>query len=220
MDAEQFSYLWKGVVLGMQAGFAPGPVTTLLITESLLHGRRAGMKIAFVPVLTDTPVICLVIPLLYYLTFDATAIIGVISMVGAILLCGLGYESLTVTEDRYARGEAPRVSLLRAIGVNFFNPNLYIYWIAICGPLCVAALRTGYSTMFLFLVAFYVSITSVKIGVSLAVGSVRRSLNLRVIVWINRLLGLAMFLFAMMFFGQGFRLLMGDSTVRSGSATP
>ncbi|MDR2756119.1 MAG: LysE family transporter [Planctomycetaceae bacterium] len=207
MDMEYFSFLWKGILLGIHAGISPGPVTTLLVTESLLHGSRAGMKIAFVPVLTDIPVICIVIFLLYYLTFDATIVIAVISMIGALILCGLSYENFSVTESRYERGEIVRVSLLKAVGMNFFNPNLYIYWITICGPLAVSGLHHGWSTMFSFLITFYISITSVKLGLSLAVGSVRHTLNLKVIVWLNRVLGAAMLLFAILFFWQGFQII-------------
>ncbi|MDR2441138.1 MAG: LysE family transporter [Planctomycetaceae bacterium] len=214
MDMEYFSFLWKGILLGIHAGISPGPVTTLLVTESLLHGSRAGMKIAFIPVLTDIPVICIIIPLLYYLTFDATVVIAVISMIGALILCGLSYESFSVTESRYEQGEVARVSLLKAVGMNFFNPNLYLYWITICGPLAVSGLSRGWATMFSFLIMFYVSITLVKLGLSLAVGSVRHSLNLKVIVWINRLLGAAMLLFAILFFRQGFQILISEITVR------
>ncbi|MDR2116272.1 MAG: LysE family transporter [Planctomycetaceae bacterium] len=213
MDMDYFSFLWKGVLLGIHAGISPGPVTTLLVTESLLHGSRAGMKIAFVPVLTDTPVICIIIPLLYYLTFDATIIIAVISMIGALILCGLSYESFSVTESRYERGEVARVSLWKAVGMNFFNPNLYIYWITICGPLAVSGLHYGWATMFSFLIMFYISITSVKLGLSWTVGSVRHSLNLKVIVWINRCLGVAMLLFALLFFWQGCQILTGETTI-------
>jgi threonine/homoserine/homoserine lactone efflux protein len=210
MDAENFSYFWKGILLGVHAGISPGPVTTLLVTESLLHGRRAGMRIAFVPVLTDIPVIGVIIPLLYYLTFDASAVIGVISMVGAVILCGLSYESFSVTESRYERGKVVRISLLKAVGVNFFNPNLYLYWITICGPLAVSALSHGWAVMLLFLVTFYISITSIKLLLSLAVGSVRHTLNLKVIIWINRFLGAAMLLFAILFFYQGLQKLVNS----------
>jgi threonine/homoserine/homoserine lactone efflux protein len=97
--------------------------------------------------------------------------------------------------------------------MNFFNPNLYIYWITICGPLAVSGLYRGWATMFLFLATFYISITSVKLGLSLTVGSVRHSLNLKVIVWINRFLGAAMLLFALLFFRQGFQMLTGEITI-------
>ncbi|MDR0703781.1 MAG: LysE family transporter [Planctomycetaceae bacterium] len=203
MDAESFSYFWKGILLGIHAGISPGPVTTLLITESLLHGQRAGMRIAFVPVLTDIPVIGVIIPLLYYLTFDTSAVIGVISMVGALILGRLSYESFSVTESRYERGEVARISLLKAVGVNFFNPNLYLYWITICGPLAVSAFSHSWAVMFLFLITFYISLTLIKLLLSLTVGSVRHTLNLKVIIGINRFLGAAMLLFAILFFYQG-----------------
>jgi threonine/homoserine/homoserine lactone efflux protein len=210
MDIESFSFLWKGILLGLHAGISPGPVTTLLITESLLHGRRAGMRIAFVPVLTDLPVIGVIIPLLYYLTFDALAVIGIISMVGAVILCGLSYESLSVTESRYEQGKVARISLLKAVGVNFFNPNLYLYWITICGPLAVSALSYGWSILLLFLITFYISITSVKLLLSWTVGSVRHTLNLKVIIGINRVLGMAMLVFAILFFYQGLQKLVSS----------
>lgn len=206
----------NGALLGLQAGLAPGPVLTLILAESIRHGRRAGMKLALVPLLTDWPIIAVVVPLLYYLTFDATAIIGVISMVGALFLCYLGYESVSVTRDQFVRGDAPRISLPRAVAVNFFNPNLYIYWIGICGPICVTALRNfGGPGLAVFLIAFYVSITLGKIGVSLAVGSVRQSLNVRMILWVNRLLGVMMWGFALLFFWQGYQLFTQETTVRA-----
>jgi hypothetical protein len=67
--------------------------------------------------------------------------------------------------------------------------------------------------MFLFLTTFYVSITLVKLSLSLAVGSVRQRLNLKVIVWINRILGVAMLFFAILFFRQGLQMLMGKTTI-------
>jgi threonine/homoserine/homoserine lactone efflux protein len=197
----------------MHAGFAPGPVSTLLMTESLRHGRRAGIRIAFVPVLTDLPVVAVAIPLLYYLTFSAATAVGIFSMTGSFFLAYLGYESLSVTRSQFERGEVPKVSLIRAVGINFFNPNLYIYWIAVCGPICVTALHLGFGTLFLFLISFYISITSVKIGVALTVGSVRRKLNLTVIIWINRLLGAVMILFAALFFYQGWLFLSGKKSI-------
>jgi hypothetical protein len=47
----------------------------------------------------------------------------------------------------------------------------------------------------------------------LAVGSVRQRLNLKVIVWINRILGVAMLFFAILFFRQGLQMLMGKTTI-------
>jgi len=210
MELETSTYVWKAILLGIHAGMAPGPVTTILVTQSLLHGRRAGAKIAFVPVLTDIPIVALVIPALYYLTHGFGIVIALISIVGACLLCHLGYESLLVTASHFQKKDIPPISLLRAIGINFFNPNLYIYWLTICGPLSVSALRTGgFVTMLLFIGVFFLCITSAKLVVAFLFGSVRHSLDLRLIIWINRLLGIALFFFAASFLWQGYKILVG-----------
>jgi threonine/homoserine/homoserine lactone efflux protein len=207
MATETFSYVWMATLLGIQAGFSPGPVTTMIITQSLLHGRRAGAKMALVPVLTDIPVVCIVIPTFYYLTIGLDGVIAVISIVGACLLCWLGYESLSVTASRFQKSDVPTLSLPRAVGINFFNPNLYIYWLTICGPLCASALRINFATLFLFIGVFYICMTSVKLGMALVFGNARKSLNWLVIVWINRLLGVAMFCIAATFFWKGYTIL-------------
>jgi small neutral amino acid transporter SnatA (MarC family) len=61
--------------------------------------------------------------------------------------------------------------------------------------------------MFFFIGVFYVSITSSKLIMAIALGSVRRSLNWQIIIWINRLLGVAMFCFAASFFWKGVKIL-------------
>jgi threonine/homoserine/homoserine lactone efflux protein len=207
MDSETFSYIWKAALLGIQAGVSPGPVTTMIISQSLLHGRRAGAKMALVPILTDIPVVVIAIPALYFLTTGQDSVIAVISIIGACLLCWLGYESLSVTAARFQQNDVPVLSLPRAVGINFFNPNLYIYWLTICGPLCVEALRISFATLFLFIGIFYVGMTSVKLVMALFFGNVRKSLNCQVIVWINRLLGVALFCLAASFFWKGYTFL-------------
>ncbi|MBT4876955.1 MAG: LysE family translocator, partial [Desulfobacula sp.] len=42
-------YLTIGMVLGLSAGLAPGPLLTLVISETLLHDIRAGIKVAMAP---------------------------------------------------------------------------------------------------------------------------------------------------------------------------
>jgi threonine/homoserine/homoserine lactone efflux protein len=129
------------------------------------------------------------------------------SIIRACLLCYLGYESLSVTASQFQQNKAPSISLFRAVGVNFFNPNLYIYWLTICGPLSVSALHVSFATMLLFIGVFFLSITSAKLGIALALGSVRQSLNLKVIIWINRLLGIVMLVIAATFFWKGWSIL-------------
>ena len=49
--------LLTGVIFGLSAGFAPGPLLTLVITQTLKHNIKEGVKVALAPLLTDLPII-------------------------------------------------------------------------------------------------------------------------------------------------------------------
>ena len=42
-----------GLLLGAPSGLAPGPMLLLIISETLRHGKRAGLKVACIPLFTD-----------------------------------------------------------------------------------------------------------------------------------------------------------------------
>jgi len=46
-------------VLSVSAGFAPGPLLTLVISETLQHDIKSGVKVALAPIITDLPIIIL-----------------------------------------------------------------------------------------------------------------------------------------------------------------
>jgi len=51
------NFLGIGLILGLSAGFAPGPLLTLVISETLQHDLKAGVKVALAPIITDLPII-------------------------------------------------------------------------------------------------------------------------------------------------------------------
>ena len=57
----EISFLASGVVFGLSAGLSPGPLLTLVISETLKHGTRSGIKVALAPLITDTPIVMLAI---------------------------------------------------------------------------------------------------------------------------------------------------------------
>ena len=56
MDLQVIDYFGKGTLLGLAAGFSPGPLTVLVIGETLRHGLRSGLQVAIAPILTDIPI--------------------------------------------------------------------------------------------------------------------------------------------------------------------
>ena len=49
--------LSAGLLLEVPSGIAPGPVLVLIISGTLGHGIRADTKVAYIPLLTDAPVV-------------------------------------------------------------------------------------------------------------------------------------------------------------------
>lgn len=48
-DDKMIYYLTFGSILGLSAGMSPGPLFALVISETIAHDIRAGIKVALVP---------------------------------------------------------------------------------------------------------------------------------------------------------------------------
>ncbi len=46
-------YLITGITFGFVAGISPGPLLALVISETIKHNHKEGIKIALSPLLTD-----------------------------------------------------------------------------------------------------------------------------------------------------------------------
>ncbi len=51
------SALLVGAMFGLSAGFAPGPLLTLVVTQTLQYSVREGIRVSMAPLITDVPII-------------------------------------------------------------------------------------------------------------------------------------------------------------------
>ena len=51
------TFLLSGILLGLSGGLTPGPLLTLVVSETLCHDIEAGIKVALAPLITDTPIV-------------------------------------------------------------------------------------------------------------------------------------------------------------------
>ncbi len=86
-------FLTIGTVLGLSAGFAPGPLLTLVISETLQHDIKSGVKVALAPIITDLPIIILTLFILSKLS-NFHNILGIISLAGGLFILSMGYKSM------------------------------------------------------------------------------------------------------------------------------
>jgi threonine/homoserine/homoserine lactone efflux protein len=203
---ETSSIFTTGIVLGLSAGLSPGPLMTLVIAETLKQGMAAGVRIAVAPLITDVPIIAG--SLLLLATFaHAMVFVGSVALLGGLFIAWLGYENIRFN-GAVTGPSPPGASQLRTgIIANLLNPNPYVFWLTVGGPLLLKAGRTGAVAPAFFLVLFYGCLVGSKIGVAAVVGRSRHFLQSTAYIWIIRSLGILLMAFAGFFFKEGLRYL-------------
>lgn len=199
-------FLTLGLVLGLSAGLSPGPLLALVISETLRHGVKNGIRVAISPVFTDLPIILATLFLLTRLA-DHQPVLGVIALLGGAFILSMGLGSLFPKPASAEVAAAAPKSLRKGILVNLLSPHPYLFWLSVGGALMHRALGHGWATLAVFLVAFYCALVGAKIGTALLVGKSRTFLNGPLYRTVMRLLGLALVVLALLLFRDGLRLL-------------
>ena len=161
-----------GLLLGAPSGLAPGPMLLLIISETLRHGKRAGVKVACIPLFTDAPIV-LASGLLFTQITNMNTLLGVISIIGSIFLLHIGIKSLLAANSEYL-DYTPRPLLLREIMIaNLTNPNPYLFWFTVGAPIMVRSFQHNLSKGLSFLVSFYLGMVGIKLILAIAAGESR-----------------------------------------------
>ncbi|NWF86840.1 LysE family translocator [Candidatus Bathyarchaeota archaeon] len=203
---EEFEFLISGIVLGFVAGISPGPLLALVFSETLKQGKIEGIKVAVAPLITDLPIVLFVLFILLNLV-RYNFVIGIISLFGAVFLVYLGVENLRVEIKELEAKLDKKNGLKRGIIVNLLNPNPYLFWFFIGGPIIFRSLEMRISTTALFIVGFYSLLIGSEIGVALIVDKSKSFIKSKYYIYIIRALGLTLMLFALFFVYEGLKLL-------------
>ena len=202
-------FLTAGLVLGLSAGFSPGPLLMLVISETLHHGTRSGVRVALSPIITDFPIIAATLLLLVKLS-GYHSLLGAISLAGGLFVLYTGYESL---RTRPVQLDLPRErpkSLRKGVLTNLLSPHPYLFWITVGAPLLTKSLNIGFAAFFAFIGSFYLSLVGAKIILAVAVGRSRAFMGSSVYLCIMRTLGILLTFFALLLFREGYKLLAGN----------
>lgn len=199
-------YLTIGIILGLSAGFTPGPLLTLVVSETLEHGIKAGIKVSIAPIITDLPIIILTIYVFSQLS-NFNNILGVVSLVGGCFVLFLAYESLSSkTKEINFEEEIPK-SLAKGILANVLSPYPYLFWLSVGAPIMTKAQDLNRLAPLAFILAFYVFLLGSKILLAILVGKSKSFLSSDVYIYIKRFLGLVLCVLAFGLFIDGLKLL-------------
>ena len=203
---EILPYLASGTVLGVIAGFMPSPLTTLVITETLQHNKRQGVIVASVPLITDAPIIIGSLFVLSRLT-EFNAVLGVISLLGAIFLVRLACKTFSVRGVELDTDALKPDSLRKGVITNFLNPNPYLFWATIGGPMILQGYGISWFAVAAFLGTFFFFVIGVKMFLAVIVERCKTFMNSRTYIYILRGMGALLLVFSGIFAKDGLKLL-------------
>jgi len=200
------SFITTGTILGLSAGFAPGPLLALVVSETLQHDVKAGVKIALAPIITDLPIIVFSLFVLSELA-RFQHFLGIISIFGACFILYLGLKNLGIKDLRITPEPIPHKPLQKGILVNFLSPHPYLFWLTVGGPTTIKALDLNLLAAAGFILPFYVLLVGSKIFLAIIAGRSRTFLQGPAYSITMRLLGVILILLAFILFQDGLSLL-------------
>lgn len=169
-----FSYLLVGAAFGFSAAAQPGPFQAYLVSSTMTHGWRKTMPAVFAPIASDIPIAGLV---LLALTRVPPAWLEMLRVVGGLFLLYLAARAFAAyrryRHEEPARSRAAARTFLEAITVNLLNPNPYISWSLVLGPLLIRAWGEGTSHAVALVVSFYATFVAATSVVLLLLAGAR-----------------------------------------------
>jgi len=199
-------FITIGIILGLSAGLAPGPLLALVVSETLQHGVRSGIKVALSPLFTDLPIIVLTLVVLSQVS-GFHQVLGVISLIGGCVILFMGYKSMRPeSPESEFQGTASR-SLAKGILANALNPQPYLFWLSVGAPIMGRATNLSVMAPLAFIGSFYLFLIGSKVLLAVGVGRSKSFLSGTLYLYIMRLLGLALCVLALFLFRDGLKLL-------------
>lgn len=193
-------YLVTGITLGLSSGLSPGPLFTLVISETLNYGRKEGIKVAITPLITDIPIV-----IISFFIIDQFAnsdlVYGILSLGGGLFIGFLAIHSFKMKEIDMPDKVKAR-SIRKGVVTNFLNPAPYIFWITVGIPTVLKGFNQSLLHALLFVIPFYVLLVGSKIALAIMIAKTGR-INPKVMRYINIVLGIVLFALAVKFIYDG-----------------
>jgi len=145
--------LLTALLLGFLAGAAPGPYTTVVASTALERGFRPAFRLAFIPLVTETPALLVTVVLLQQLNYEILTVVGV---VGGVVLAALGVRLFLRQEDGPGSEEGEEGGdFWHLAAAGLLSPVPWIFWLVAAGPLFLRSWRDGWVQGLVFIVVLY-----------------------------------------------------------------
>ncbi len=169
------SYLILGITFAFASAVQPGPLQTYIISQTLKKGWRLSLPTAFAPLISDGPILILV---LFLLSTVPDNFIVFLRIGGGIFLLYLAFRAFKSWQDFDANetisNESSQQTLFKAVFINLLNPAPYLGWSLIMGPLFLEGWRIEPSYGIALIIGFYVTMILTLAGIIILFGFARK----------------------------------------------
>ncbi len=153
-------YLLQGLILGATAAAQPGPFQAYLLSLIARDGWRRAIPASFAPLLSDWPILVLV---LLVLTRMPEWLLFALQVVGGLFLLYLAWtawRTLKQVSNMPDIAVPPvtgqiKTNIGRAAIMNLLSPSPYIFWATVAGPILIEGWRQSPVFGLAFLLSFY-----------------------------------------------------------------
>jgi len=150
------TYLTKGVVLGLYVIATPGPFMAYLLAQALQMGWKRTLPIALTPLLSDLPVLLILLSLISQMPlwfFSVLKLVGGCYLIYLARSIFLQSRREPALQNQAVGAQTP--TFAKAVLINWFNPNVYIFWGTIGGPIVLEGWRQAPAMGAGFMVGMY-----------------------------------------------------------------
>ena len=168
-------YLLQGLSFGFIAASQPGPFQTYLISQTLTRGWKQTLPAALAPLISDGLIILICVLILSQVPAWLQRILYI---AGGLFVLYLSYGTYKTWKDFNptipAIESGAQQSILKATLMNIFNPNPYIFWTLVTGPILLKGWRETPVNGIGFLAGFYITLISSLAAIILIFGTIAR----------------------------------------------
>jgi threonine/homoserine/homoserine lactone efflux protein len=158
------------------AAVQPGPFLTYLISQTLTNGWPRTVPGAFAPLLSDIPIIALV---LLVLSRMPAWLVQLLQLAGGVFLLYLAFGAYktwrTFNTGKPVGNNTIHQTVLKAALVNLLNPSPYIGWSLVMGPLLLKGWREAPANGIALIAGFYSILILVTLAIMLIFSVARKS---------------------------------------------
>jgi threonine/homoserine/homoserine lactone efflux protein len=168
-------YILQGIGFGFAAAAQPGPFQTYLVSQTLLKGWKRTLPAAFAPLLSDGPIITLSLLVISQVPPWLQRFLYIAGGLFVIYLAYGAYKSWRKFDRTMPFEETnSQQSILKAALINTLNPNPYIFWSLVTGPILLTGWRETPLQGIGFIAAFYITMVLSLSIIILVFGFARR----------------------------------------------